>query len=188
MGKSGHIGGKIAATLAQHRHPGVSSYIRARRVTADIGNDYARRRGAGAVKLRGKTDEILTIAPVIKRLGVSADRIYGQLIVGPWRGSPLCTWTIGVPAEACPAESRAHCQHDGGRSPWAMQLAVALLKARGVHRGGFCPLPSGPAVWAAGSCCTSGTFMRAGKDVPKVAADTSLAEGLMESDSQKASG
>src|SRR5438046_4631301 len=68
MGKSGHVGGKIAATLASTGtpaffvHPGEASH-------GDIGM-ITRDDAVLALSNSGETDEILTIAPVIKRLGV----------------------------------------------------------------------------------------------------------------------
>src|ERR1700680_3863412 len=68
MGKSGHIGGKIAATLASTGtpaffvHPGEASH-------GDIGM-ITRDDAVLALSNSGETDEILTIVPVIARLGV----------------------------------------------------------------------------------------------------------------------
>src|ERR1700723_3818813 len=68
MGKSGHIGGKIAATLASTGtpaffvHPGEASH-------GDVGM-ITRDDTVLALSNSGETDEILTIVPVIARLGV----------------------------------------------------------------------------------------------------------------------
>src|SRR6202158_3553874 len=68
MGKSGHVGGKIAATLASTGtpaffvHPGEASH-------GDIGM-ITRDDAVLALSNSGETGEILTIVPVIKRLGV----------------------------------------------------------------------------------------------------------------------
>src|SRR5271155_4754753 len=68
MGKSGHIGGKIAATLAStgtpsfFMHPGEASH-------GDVGM-ITRDDAVLALSNSGETAEILTILPVIKRLGV----------------------------------------------------------------------------------------------------------------------
>src|ERR1700720_3103757 len=68
MGKSGHIGGKIAATLestgtpAFFMHPGEASH-------GDMGM-ITREDAVLALSNSGETDEILTIVPVIARLGV----------------------------------------------------------------------------------------------------------------------
>jgi D-arabinose 5-phosphate isomerase GutQ len=68
MGKSGHIAGKIAATLASTGtpaffvHPGEASH-------GDVGM-ITRDDAVLALSNSGETDEILTIVPAIKRLGV----------------------------------------------------------------------------------------------------------------------
>src|SRR6202034_4567977 len=68
MGKSGHIGGKIAATLAStgapafFMHSGEASHGDVGMITRD---DVLL-----ALSNSGETDEILTIVPAIKRLGV----------------------------------------------------------------------------------------------------------------------
>src|ERR1700675_1357736 len=67
MGKSGHIGGKIAATLASTGtpaffvHPGEASH-------GDVGM-ITRDDAVLALSNSGETDEIMTIVPVIARLG-----------------------------------------------------------------------------------------------------------------------
>ena len=68
MGKSGHIGRKIAATLAStgtpthYVHPGEASHGDLGMITAqDV---------VLAVSYSGETDEIVTILPLIKRLGI----------------------------------------------------------------------------------------------------------------------
>src|ERR1700690_1549056 len=69
MGKSGHIGGKIAATLAStgtpafFMHSGEASHGAVGMITRD---DVLL-----ALSNSGETDEILNIVPAIKRLGVS---------------------------------------------------------------------------------------------------------------------
>jgi len=72
MGKSGHIGGKIAATLASTGtpvffvHPGEASH-------GDVGM-ITRDDAVLALSNSGETDEILTIVPVIARLGAIPPR------------------------------------------------------------------------------------------------------------------
>src|SRR5271156_4376980 len=68
MGKSGHIGGKLAATLAStgtpafFMHPGEASH-------GDVGM-ITREDAVLALSNSGETDEIMTIVPALKRLGV----------------------------------------------------------------------------------------------------------------------
>ena len=99
MGKSGHIGGKIAATLASTGtpaffvHPGEASHGDLGMITAkDV---------VIALSNSGENAEILTILPVIKRMGAA--------LVG-MTGNPASTLArqadvhihIGVREEACP--------------------------------------------------------------------------------------
>ena len=133
MGKSGHIGGKIAATLAStgtpafFMHPGEASH-------GDVGM-ITREDAVLALSNSGETDEILTIVPAIKRLGVPLIAFTGNA------GSALARIAtvhldIGVPAEACPSTSRRP-RAPPRRSPSATRSAVALLKARGFTEEDF---------------------------------------------------
>ena len=134
MGKSGHIGGKIAATLAStgtpafFMHPGEASH-------GDVGM-ITRDDAVLALSNSGETDEILTIVPVIKRLGVPLDRLYGQLRARRWRAPPRCTWTSACPAEACPLNLAPTASTTAALAV-GDALAVALLKARGFTEEDF---------------------------------------------------
>src|SRR5882762_3895093 len=95
MGKSGHIGGKIAATLASTGtpaffvHPGDASH-------GDIGM-ITRDDAVLALSNSGETDEILTIVPIIKRLGVSLIAFTGSAASRLAQASTVHL-DIGVPA------------------------------------------------------------------------------------------
>ena len=106
MGKSGHIAGKIAATLASTGtpaffvHPGEASH-------GDIGM-ITREDAVLALSNSGETDEILTIIPVIKRLGVPLVTLTGNPNSTLARMSTVHL-DIGVPAEACPRGLLGRC-------------------------------------------------------------------------------
>lgn len=127
MGKSGHIGGKIAATLASTGtpaffvHPGEASHGDLGMITSqDV---------VLALSNSGETTEILTILPIIKRLAVPLIAMVGN------RESSLAKWAtvyidVAVAREACPL----------GLAPTASTtttlvmgdaLAVSMLEARG---------------------------------------------------------
>jgi arabinose-5-phosphate isomerase len=166
MGKSGHIGGKIAATLASTGtpaffvHPGEASH-------GDIGM-ITRDDAVLALSNSGETDEILTIAPVIKRLGVPLIAFTGNSSSTLARVATVHL-DIGVPAEACPLNLLAVGD----------ALAVALLKARGFTEEDFAR--SHPAGSLGRRLLLHvKDVMRVGVDVPKVLGHTTLAEGLME--------
>lgn len=175
MGKSGHVGGKIAATLASTGtpaffvHPGEASH-------GDIGM-ITRDDAVLALSNSGETDEILTIVPVIKRLGVPLLAFTGN------PGSALARIAtvhldIGVPAEACPLNLAPTASTTAALAV-GDALAVALLKARGFTEEDFAR--SHPAGTLGRRLLLHvRDVMRTGADVPKVAAHTPLSEGLME--------
>ena len=168
MGKSGHVGGKIAATLASTGtpaffvHPGEASH-------GDVGM-ITRDDAVLALSYSGETAEILTILPVIKRLGAPLIAFTGN------PGSPLARIAtvhvdIRVPAEACPLNLAPTASTTAA-------LAVALLKARGFTEEDFAR--SHPAGALGRRLLYVKDVMRTGAHVPMVTRHTTLAEGLME--------
>ncbi len=175
MGKSGHIAGKIAATLAStgtpafFLHPGEASH-------GDIGM-ITREDAVLAFSNSGETDEILTIVPVIKRLGVPLVAM---------TGNPSSTLAhlatvhlnIGVPAEACPLNLAPTASTTAALAV-GDALSVALLKARGFTEEDFAR--SHPAGNLGRRLLLHvQDVMRTGERIPTVRADTALADGLME--------
>ena len=175
MGKSGHVGGKIAATLASTGtpaffvHPGEASH-------GDIGM-ITRDDAVLALSNSGETDEILVIVPIIKRLGVPLIALTSNT------GSRIAQSAsvhldIGVPAEACPLNLAPTASTTAALAV-GDALAVALLKARGFTEEDFAR--SHPA----GSLgrrllLLVKDVMRTGNDIPKVTTRTPLAAGLLE--------
>ena len=107
MGKSGHIGNKIAATLASTGtpaffvHPGEASH-------GDLGmikdDDVVL-----ALSNSGETDEIITLLPVIKRLGVPLITLTGNTDSMLAKTASV-NIDVGVAKEACPLGSATrHC-------------------------------------------------------------------------------
>ena len=175
MGKSGHIGGKIAATLASTGtpaffvHPGEASH-------GDIGM-ITREDAVLALSNSGETDEILTIVPVIKRLGVPLIAFTGNASSALARIASVHL-DIGVPAEACPLNLAPTASTTAALAV-GDALAVALLKARGFTEEDFAR--SHPAGSLGRRLLLHvKDVMRVGKDVPRVAPHTPLAEGLLE--------
>ena len=175
MGKSGHIAGKIAATLASTGtpaffvHPGEASH-------GDVGM-ITREDVVLALSNSGETEEILTIVPVIKRLGVPLIAFTGSV------GSTLAeaatvNVNIGVPAEACPLNLAPTASTTAALAV-GDAMAVALLKARGFTEEDFARShPAG--ILGRRLLLHVSDVMRTGKDVPKVFAHTLLAAGLIE--------
>jgi len=175
MGKSGHIGGKIAATLASTGtpsffvHPGEASH-------GDVGM-ITRDDALLALSNSGETNEILTIVPVIKRLGVPLIAFTGNSKSALARIATVHL-DIGVPAEACPLNLAPTASTTAALAV-GDALAVVLLKARGFTEEDFAR--SHPAGTLGRRLLLHvKDVMRTGADVPTVRADTTLAEGLME--------
>jgi arabinose-5-phosphate isomerase len=175
MGKSGHIGGKIAATLAStgtpafFMHPGEASH-------GDVGM-ITRDDAVLALSNSGETDEILTIVPVIKRLGVPLIAFTGNASSALARIATVHL-DIGVPAEACPLNLAPTASTTAALAV-GDALAVALLKARGFTEEDFAR--SHPAGTLGRRLLLHvRDVMRTGEAVPKVPSGTTLAEGLME--------
>jgi arabinose-5-phosphate isomerase len=175
MGKSGHIGGKIAATLAStgtpafFMHPGEASH-------GDIGM-ITRDDAVLALSNSGETDEILTIVPVIKRLGAPLIAFTGNANSTLARAATVHL-DIGVPAEACPLNLAPTASTTAALAV-GDALAVTLLKARGFTEEDFAR--SHPAGNLGRRLLLHvKDVMRTGGDVPMVRGQASLAEGLME--------
>ncbi|MEW6445370.1 MAG: KpsF/GutQ family sugar-phosphate isomerase [Pseudomonadota bacterium] len=127
MGKSGHIGGKIAATLASTGtpaffvHPGEASH-------GDLGM-ITRQDVVLALSNSGETPEILAILPIIKRLGAPLIAMTGR------PGSTLAREAdvhldVSVEKEACPL-GLAPTASTTATLVMGDALAVALLETRG---------------------------------------------------------
>jgi arabinose-5-phosphate isomerase len=174
MGKSGHIGGKIAATLASTGtpsffvHPGEASH-------GDVGM-ITRDDAVLALSNSGETAEILTILPVIKRLGVPLIAFTGNSESALARIATVHL-DIRVPAEACPLNLAPTASTTAALAV-GDALAVALLKARGFTEEDFAR--SHPAGTLGRRLLFVKDVMRTGTHIPRVRADTMLAEGLLE--------
>ncbi len=174
MGKSGHISGKIAATLASTGtpsffvHPGEASH-------GDIGM-ITRDDAVLALSNSGETAEILTILPVIKRLGVPLIAFTGNLRSTLARIATVHL-DISVPAEACPLNLAPTASTTAALGV-GDAMAVALLNG-----GGF-PVADLPRSQRAGRwgrrLLNVTDVMRWGALLRTVGVDTTLAEGLME--------
>jgi arabinose-5-phosphate isomerase len=175
MGKSGHIGGKIAATLAStgtpafFMHPGEASH-------GDVGM-ITRDDAVLALSNSGETDEILTIVPAIARLGVPLIALTGNANSALARIATVHL-DIGVPAEACPL-NLAPTASTTVTLALGDALAVALLELRGFKSEDFALSHPGGALGRRllTRVCD---VMRSGDAVPKVAPGALLTEALLE--------
>ncbi|KAA3626170.1 MAG: KpsF/GutQ family sugar-phosphate isomerase [Proteobacteria bacterium] len=133
MGKSGHIGSKIAATLASTGspaffvHPGEASHGDLGMITAkDV---------VLALSNSGETEEILTILPLIKRLDVPLITLTGKPDSTLGRQSSVCI-DVSVDQEACPL-GLAPTSSTTATLAMGDALAVSLLQARGFTAADF---------------------------------------------------
>jgi len=179
MGKSGHIAGKIAATLASTGspaffvHPGEASH-------GDLGM-ITSKDVVIALSNSGNTEEIITIVPIIKRLGVPLITMTGN------PDSPLATeatinLNVSVENEACPL-GLAPTSSTTVALVMGDALAVALLEARGFTEEDFALSHPGGSLGRRLLLHVS-DIMHTGDDTPRIAADASISEALLEMSSK----
>ncbi|MEC9121433.1 MAG: KpsF/GutQ family sugar-phosphate isomerase, partial [Pseudomonadota bacterium] len=175
MGKSGHIGNKIAATLAstgtpaQFLHPAEACH-------GDMGM-VTRSDAALLMSNSGTTSEITALLPLLKRLGIPIVAMTGNA------NSTLATaadvhLNIGVPEEACPLDL-APTASTTANLVMGDALAIALLEQRGFTAEDFAFTHPGGALGRRLLTRVSDVLVT-GSDVPRVTTDTSLADALME--------
>lgn len=174
LGKSGHIAGKIAATLASTGTP--AFFVHAGEAShGDIGM-ITRDDALLALSNSGETAEVLAIVPGIKRLGVPLIALTGDPRSTLARAATVHLH-IGVPGEACPLNLAPTASTTAALAV-GDALAVALLEARGFTEEDFAR--SHPAGKLGRRLLRVTDVMRTGTDVPQVRPGTALAEGLLE--------
>jgi arabinose-5-phosphate isomerase len=180
MGKSGHIAGKIAATLASTGtpaffvHSGEASH-------GDLGM-ITRQDIVLALSNSGETEEVLTILPIIKRLGV-------PLIA--MTGNPLSTLArfatvhinVAVEQEACPL-GLAPTSSTTAALVMGDALAVSLLEARGFTRDDFAMSHPGGSLGRR-LLLMVGDIMHANGEVPSVPESALISHALLEMTEKK---
>jgi len=175
MGKSGHVGNKIAATLASTGSPAFFVHP-AEAVHGDIGM-ITSKDVVLALSNSGETDELLTILPVIKRLDVPMIALTGKTASTLARYADV-TLDVSVPAEACPL-NLAPTTSTTATLAMGDALAVAVLEARGFTEEDFARSHPGGALGRRLLLHVE-DVMRSGEDLPAVGPDTPLSEGLLE--------
>ena len=174
MGKSGHIGNKIAATLASTGspaffvHPGEASH-------GDLGmikdDDVVL-----ALSNSGETDEIITLLPVIKRLGVPLITLTGNTdsVLAKIASVNI---DVGVEKEACPL-GLAPTASTTAALAMGDALAIAILEARGFGAEDFAIAHPG-GMLGRRLLLHVGDIMHTGEELPAVLEDTLLSETLL---------
>ena len=182
MGKSGHIGNKIAATFASTGTPAFSIHP-AEAGHGDLGM-IAKKDVVIVISYSGKSDEIVTLIPVIQRLGAP---IIGMTGNANSAIAKICNvhLDVGVEKEACP-HNLAPTSSTTAALAMGDALAVSLLINKGFSSDDFARShPSG--VLGRRLLTLVKNIMKSGDDIPMVAANTLLLDALLVM-SQKALG
>ncbi len=180
MGKSGHICGKIAATLASTGtpaffvHPGEASH-------GDLGM-ITPQDVVLALSNSGETSELVFIIPLIKRLGVPLIAMTGRPDSTLARQATVHI-DVSVSQEACPL-GLAPTASTTAALAMGDALAVALLEARGFTKDDFAR--SHPAGSLGRRLLLKiDDVMHTGPDVPAVPENATLSEALLEMTAKK---
>lgn len=175
MGKSGHIGGKIAATLASTGspaffvHPGEASH-------GDLGM-ITDKDVVLALSNSGETSEILTIMPLIKRLGVPLIALTGKP-ESTIAKSANAHIDVAAVKEACPL-GLAPTSSTTTALVMGDALAIALLEARGFTAEDFALSHPGGNLGRRLLLHVS-DIMHTGNSIPKVHDTALISEALVE--------
>src|SRR6186997_2404912 len=174
MGKSGHIAGKIAATLASTGTP--SFFMHAAEAShGDIGM-ITREDVLLALSNSGETDEVLLLIPHLARLGVPVIAVTGNPKSSLARAARVHL-DVSVAEEACPL-NLAPTASTTVTLALGDALAVAMLEARGFTPDDFARSHPGGTLGRKLLLHVS-DVMRTGEALPLVSPAAPLAEGLM---------
>jgi arabinose-5-phosphate isomerase len=180
MGKSGHIAGKIAATLASTGtpaffvHSGEASHGDLGMITAqDV---------VLALSNSGETEEVITLLPIIKRLGVPLIAMTGNPV------STLAKFAtahinVAVAQEACPL-GLAPTSSTTAALVMGDALAVSLLEARGFTRDDFALSHPGGSLGKRLLLRVS-DMMHIGEQIPSVQESAFISDALLEMTEKK---
>jgi arabinose-5-phosphate isomerase len=175
MGKSGHIGSKIAATLASTGtpaffvHPGEASHGDLGMITSqDV---------VIAISNSGNTNEVVTLLPLLKRMGAPLIAMTGnpQSVLAQ---EALANLDVSVAKEACPL-GLAPTSSTTATLVMGDALAVALLEARGFSAEDFAFSHPGGRLGRRLLLRVS-DIMHGGDSVPVVREGTTLGGALLE--------
>ncbi|BBP81538.1 MULTISPECIES: KpsF/GutQ family sugar-phosphate isomerase [unclassified Pseudomonas] len=175
MGKSGHIGKKVAATLASTGtpaffvHPAEASHGDMGMITPD---DVVL-----ALSNSGSTAEIVTLLPLIKRLGITLISMTGNP-QSPLAKAAEANLDARVEHEACPL-NLAPTSSTTASLVLGDALAIALLEARGFTAEDFAFSHPGGALGRR-LLLKVESIMHGGDSLPRVERGTSLRDALLE--------
>jgi arabinose-5-phosphate isomerase len=175
MGKSGHIAGKLAATLASTGtpaffvHPAEASH-------GDLGM-ITHKDVVIALSNSGETVELITLLPLLKRADIELITMTGKPDSTLAQASNVVL-DVGVNEEACPL-NLAPTASTSAALAMGDALAVALLESRGFTQEDFALSHPGGSLGRK-LLLRVKDIMRTDAAIPRVAANTSVIEGLME--------
>ncbi|MDP9931769.1 arabinose-5-phosphate isomerase [Variovorax paradoxus] len=179
MGKSGHVGRKIAATLASTGTPAMFVHP-AEASHGDLGMIKAVDLVL-AISNSGEVDELTVILPVVKRQGVPLIAMTGRVDSTLARHADIVI-DAGVAKEACPL-NLAPTASTTAQMAMGDALAVALLDARGFGSEDFARSHPGGALGRK-LLTHVADVMRSGDEVPRVAPTATLSELMREMSSK----
>jgi len=175
MGKSHHIGSKIAATLASTGtpaffvHPGDANH-------GDLGM-ITKTDVVVAISNSGSASEILSLLPLLKRMGVPLIAMTSKLD-SPLGKAADVTLNIAVEQEACPLDL-APTSSTTATLVMGDALAIALLEARGFTAEDFAFSHPGGALGRK-LLVKVEDLMHSGDQLPRVNKTTPLTKALLE--------
>lgn len=175
MGKSGHIGGKIAATLASTGspaffvHPGEASHGDMGMITTD---DVVL-----ALSNSGETGELVVLIPLIRRLGIPLVAMTGDPNSTLAKQATVHV-NVAVTDEACPL-GLAPTSSTTAALAMGDALAIAMLQARGFTEEDFALSHPGGTLGRRLLLKIS-DLIHTGSDMPTVACDLSISDALPE--------
>ncbi|HIF50638.1 MAG TPA: KpsF/GutQ family sugar-phosphate isomerase [Thiotrichaceae bacterium] len=175
MGKSGHIGNKIAATLASTGtpaffvHPGEASHGDSGMITS--------KDTVMLLSNSGETDEVVALLPVIKRLDIPMIALTGNPESTLAKAATVDI-DVSVKKEACPL-GLAPTASTTATLAMGDAIAIALLEARGFNEDDFARSHPGGTLGRRLLLHVS-EIMHTGDGIPKVPKDALLSEALIE--------
>jgi len=175
MGKSGHVGRKIAATLASTGTPALFVHP-AEASHGDLGmvmpGDVVL-----AISNSGESDELAAILPAMRRIGVTLVAMTGQSASTLAQHADIVL-NSAVEEEACP-HNLAPTASTTAQMALGDALAVALLDARGFRPEDFARSHPGGSLGRK-LLMHVNDLMRSGADVPRVSPQAQMGELLRE--------
>ena len=179
MGKSGHISNKVAATLASTGtpsffvHPGEASH-------GDLGM-ITPKDLVLALSNSGETSEVLSILPIIKRMGV---KLIGLASVPSSTLAQLADVYINVPVEqeACPM-NLAPTASTTATLAVGDALAIAVLNARDFNESDFARSHPGGALGRRLLMYVEDIMLK-GDEIPLIQESATLSDALIEMSSK----